>query len=566
MAGEKKIEKTEPVATVQKSDPINGLGDQTLASLKDGIPSDLTSSISSSGDVTSIIKGETDQESVGEHGVQNPPTSCYNYYYPGYNGSFTQMDDHGYFHPNGSHTGMQSENGSLVYYLPGYNPYASGTIMGVDGQNVGQQQYFSSSGYLQQPVSYGSEAVPCYSWDTTFVRDVPNGTNVGLGNAKSGPGSTGLARSNGFNSMKTNGNATSKFSKSLPYTQPIKPLNKVPHLGSDFSAGLLKGYPPVGRFSSFANQKQALLPFNGPTTYKPNGRIWTANDGFKSKHKNNRNGDFEASTELTRGPRSSNKSSSSDSSVEKEELGFTTRRDRCNLPEFQTDYECAKFYVIKSYSEDDIHKSIKYDVWASTPNGNKKLDAAFHDAEMKTNETGTQCPIFLFFSVNGSGQFVGLAEMIGRVDFNKNMGFWQVDKWNGFFPVKWHIIKDIPNTQLRHIILESNDNRPVTFSRDTQEIGLNQGLEMLNIFKSYTAKMSLLDDFCFYDNREKLLHAKRSNKPATLQMEIYNNGDFAKHVKAVERKVEVESAGTKRSDPTALINLTKNLSLSGAGP
>lgn len=60
--------------------------------------------------------------------------------------------------------------------------------------------------------------------------------------------------------------------------------------------------------------------------------------------------------------------------------------------------------------------------------------------------------------------------MIGEVDFNKDMDFWQVDKWSGFFPVKWHIIKDIPNTQLRHIILENNDNRPVTFTRDSQEV------------------------------------------------------------------------------------------------
>lgn len=60
--------------------------------------------------------------------------------------------------------------------------------------------------------------------------------------------------------------------------------------------------------------------------------------------------------------------------------------------------------------------------------------------------------------------------MIGRVDFNKNMDFWQQDKWNGFFPVKWHIIKDVPNPQLRHIILENNDNKPVTNSRDTQEV------------------------------------------------------------------------------------------------
>ena len=52
------------------------------------------------------------------------------------------------------------------------------------------------------------------------------------------------------------------------------------------------------------------------------------------------------------------------------------------------------------------------------------------------------------------------------------MNFWQQDKWNGFFPVKWHIIKDVPNPQFRHIILENNENKPVTNSRDTQEVCL----------------------------------------------------------------------------------------------
>lgn len=74
--------------------------------------------------------------------------------------------------------------------------------------------------------------------------------------------------------------------------------------------------------------------------------------------------------------------------------------------------------------------------------------------------------------MNGSGQFLGVAEMVGQVDFNKNMDFWQLDKWNGFFPVKWHIVKDVPNSLLRHIILENNDNRAVTYSRDTQEVVL----------------------------------------------------------------------------------------------
>lgn len=60
--------------------------------------------------------------------------------------------------------------------------------------------------------------------------------------------------------------------------------------------------------------------------------------------------------------------------------------------------------------------------------------------------------------------------MMGKVDFNKDMDFWQLDKWNGFFPVKWHVIKDVPNTLLRHITLENNENKPVTHSRDTQEV------------------------------------------------------------------------------------------------
>ena len=60
--------------------------------------------------------------------------------------------------------------------------------------------------------------------------------------------------------------------------------------------------------------------------------------------------------------------------------------------------------------------------------------------------------------------------MIGPVDFEKDMDFWQQDKWSGSFPVKWHIIKDVPNTNFRHILLENNENKPVTNSRDTQEV------------------------------------------------------------------------------------------------
>lgn len=120
--------------------------------------------------------------------------------------------------------------------------------------------------------------------------------------------------------------------------------------------------------------------------------------------------------------------------------------------------------------------------------------------------------------------------MIGPVDFSKNMDFWQQDKWNGFFPVKWHIIKDVPNPQFRHIILENNDNKPVTNSRDTQEVIFPQGTEMLNIFKNYASKTSILDDFGFYENRQKVMQEKRIKQPTSnlVRSVTRANSQFAK--------------------------------------
>lgn len=74
--------------------------------------------------------------------------------------------------------------------------------------------------------------------------------------------------------------------------------------------------------------------------------------------------------------------------------------DEYNRGDFLMDFVNAKFFVIKSYSEDDVHKSIKYNVWSSTPNGNKKLNSAYEDAQRITPGNPRGCPIFLFFSVS----------------------------------------------------------------------------------------------------------------------------------------------------------------------
>ena len=66
-------------------------------------------------------------------------------------------------------------------------------------------------------------------------------------------------------------------------------------------------------------------------------------------------------------------------------------------------------FIIKGFTEEDIHKAIKYNLWSSTNFGNNKLNN-----EYKKN------PVLLLFSTYKSDQFIGLAEMKSEVDFKKS--------------------------------------------------------------------------------------------------------------------------------------------------
>lgn len=169
----------------------------------------------------------------------------------------------------------------------------------------------------------------------------------------------------------------------------------------------------------------------------------------------------------------------------------------------------ARFFVIKSYSEDDIHRAIKYGVWCSTEHGNKRLDAAFKERDGKG-------PIYLFYSVNSSGHFCGMAQMMSGVDYTTHAGVWTQDKWKGSMEIKWIYVKDVPNAQLRHIRLENNENKPVTNSRDTQEIPCEKGKQVLKIIHSYRHSTSLFDDFGHYEKKEVEENGDNSNKRKTV--------------------------------------------------
>ncbi|KAJ8287505.1 hypothetical protein COCON_G00001640 [Conger conger] len=167
-----------------------------------------------------------------------------------------------------------------------------------------------------------------------------------------------------------------------------------------------------------------------------------------------------------------------------------------NPKDFDWNPKQGRVFIIKSYSEDDIHRSIKYNVWCSTEHGNKRLDAAYRS-------TAAKGPLYLLFSVNGSGHFCGVAEMRSPVDYNTCAGVWSQDKWKGRFDVRWVFVKDVPNSQLRHIRLENNENKPVTNSRDTQEVPLDKARQVLKIIAGYKHTTSIFDDFSHYEKRQE---------------------------------------------------------------
>lgn len=166
-----------------------------------------------------------------------------------------------------------------------------------------------------------------------------------------------------------------------------------------------------------------------------------------------------------------------------------------------------RYFIIKSYSEDDVHRSIKYEIWCSTEHGNKRLDQAFRDAETDGG------PIYLLFSVNGSGHFCGVAQMTSAVDYNSVSSVWHQDKWKGKFSLKWIYVKDVPNGQLRHIRLENNENKPVTNSRDTQEVPNPKGQQVLQIIHTFKHSTSIFDDIDFYEQRQVEEVTKRVDPP-----------------------------------------------------
>jgi hypothetical protein len=159
----------------------------------------------------------------------------------------------------------------------------------------------------------------------------------------------------------------------------------------------------------------------------------------------------------------------------------------------------SKFFVIKSFSEEDVHKSIKYNVWSSSKDGNLTLSNAFRITEENKGN------VYLFFSCNGSGRYAGIARMKTPCDETKTFGLWTQDgKWPGLFDVEWMFIKDVPFKEFKDIIITMKDGevKPISNSRDTQEIPYDKAVIMIKRIAEYQNTNTILEHFEFYDMRQ----------------------------------------------------------------
>ncbi|WJX29552.1 hypothetical protein P8452_18182 [Trifolium repens] len=434
--------------------------------------------------------------------------------------------------------GGKTSTAATAEHVPSSVVNKGSTTTGTNGyssNNAGSNDSYQRAGYPYVPVSGGYQdprvgTQPSYPSDPLFSdRQSKHGAKFGL--------SSSAMSAKDYSSQR---NTT------IP--QPLPQFSNLHSSIQSSGLGLYSGYGN-GMYSSNAMYGQYGNTYRARSNFGSSA-YGSRTSSYDNKFKSSSYGrgfdhvkrNVDGFGELNKGPRGSN--SSDDKNVknvgpvtlllkgqdlpiksDNQEVNPVPNKQQYNGEDLAESYSDAKFFVIKSYSEDDIHKSMKYNVWTSTPNGNKKLDAAYQEAKEKP----VDCPIFLLFSVNTSGQFVGLAEMVSPVDFDRTVEYWQQDRWTGCFSVKWHIIKDIPNNALRHITLENNENKPVTNSRDTQEVKFEKGVEILKIFKEYSSKTCILDDFGFYEGREKTILEKKAKEQSLAKeiLQVTKSNDLA---------------------------------------
>ncbi|KAJ8486367.1 hypothetical protein OPV22_018852 [Ensete ventricosum] len=298
--------------------------------------------------------------------------------------------------------GVYNENPSLVYHTGyGYSPYGPYSPGAYYQQSAPpNMQYLSSS----TPIPQVDLAVPIdqqgvFTSDTSNFNTHMFGTRPDLMRAPEGTGSVTPL------SLPTVSVSPQPIGALMPFGQGAMPLTSgmgsqqqrsLYGLGSSISS-IDRGYSHSGQYHNSTFERS--FPSLGIKDQSSFVMDKSRRGGQDSPLLCSCNSSVDFLNEQNRGPRA-NRSKvqmiECNSSLDTEKDGSTTGVDHklYNNPDFVTEHKDAK-----------------------------KLDSAYHEAKEKEDP----CPVFLFFSVNASAHFCGVSEMIGPVDFEKSVDYWQQD-------------------------------------------------------------------------------------------------------------------------------------------
>ncbi|RWW40736.1 hypothetical protein BHE74_00053816, partial [Ensete ventricosum] len=297
-----------------------------------------------------------------------------------------------------TYMGLQAENVPYVYYTPGYGyaqspfnqctPYVPNPVTGLDGPYVGGQQYLnfpsyrppiSSPAYFPVIVQPSPDFMPNNSIDPAFlgagaiatgpVKSTPPQASVSAAaSSRLAASTTPFVMSAESHASHKNQAAAKPFEGSQINIPPRPDLMRSTYQFSHGRVPSIQNYVKVAAPSNngLTNRGSNVLGLTGWDEQRRGPQFQgIANDV-------GRNPDVLA--EQNKGPRTNRPKDQlslsgfeSSESIQKSASDaqggcIIIDPDHYNKDDFPVDYPDARFFVIKSYSEDDVHKSIKYNI------------------------------------------------------------------------------------------------------------------------------------------------------------------------------------------------------------
>lgn len=166
------------------------------------------------------------------------------------------------------------------------------------------------------------------------------------------------------------------------------------------------------------------------------------------------------------------------------------------------------FLVVNCESVDDVHKSMKYGIWAT----DNAREAEWLSALYQQNLRADVKTVLLFRLARGS--FVGAAELISPFLERKFDLWWDGHERSGYFELSWLFVKTLPRLPSPNITLGISLLLP------------EQGWQLLRMLREteYRFENSLFSLFTCLDSREDFLFSSRGKTDFKLSLQKRERG------------------------------------------